>query len=55
MNDAVLKLDKAYNFLDTCLHAVRGNREEETACIGDVLIAAMNYVTEAKEIIQGAA
>lgn len=55
MKDAVMKLDKAYNFLETCLQAVRSNSEEETACIGDVLIAAMNLVTEAKEIIKGAA
>ena len=55
MPDALKKLEKAYNFMETCHLAVRDNREEETACIGDVLIAAMNYVTEAIQIIEGAA
>lgn len=41
--------------METCHLAVRDNKEEETACIGDVLIAAMNFVTEAKEIIEGEA
>ena len=54
MKDVVRKLERDYNFLETCHQAVRNNEESDVACIGDVLIAAMNDITDVREKIEGA-